>query len=442
MMETRAVRLMVSFRCRHDHVPFHLLDIISNCTDVCWLDTYEYRLQIPRCILSRYRDQLSTQDLEMQYQDVARAWQTELDQPELLETQSSCDHFEFLVGLQVDVTGLAACGGAVIVLLRSALSSILVETRSPKRGLRIATTLHGLADEQINSVHFQTVDPKWLQLYCDAAILHTLLDLARHADAMVPVEEWSAAVRRLDMAIIVGGPTGMHRRERIFALMRSTQAYLPLPGSRIPNISDTISLQPPTKRRRLGKTGDDIPLQYAPRAIKVLAEPPSIADFTSVLCQEPFIVRQYALKDSLTCPRWPAIERWASGDYLLRIAGPARVVPVEFGRAYDEESWTQRILPLEEFLGRAGFLGDSQHIGEPMYLAQYDLFRQIPELEKDMALPDYVWSEPPAPSGCPGYAPPETVLVNVWVGSGSSEVVSPPHTVSAATVSDVCAPGV
>jgi hypothetical protein len=109
--------------------------------------------------------------------------------------------------------------------------------------------------------------------------------------------------------------------------------------------------------------------------------------------------------------------------------GEGRVVPVEVGNSYVDEDWSQQIIPFRDFLARAGFsvVPETQADYGPLYLAQHPLFKQFPELERDIILPDYVWN---AHQG--DYKPPDNesgILVNVWVGSGNGEVVSPAHTV-------------
>jgi lysine-specific demethylase 8 len=119
-------------------------------------------------------------------------------------------------------------------------------------------------------------------------------------------------------------------------------------------------------------------------------------------------------------------------------------VPVEIGRSYTDQGWGQQILPFERFLRLVGFPDappadeaelekDREYDGLPLYLAQHALFAQFPELENDFTLPDYVYSEPPAPEDMPEYASPgnaDGVVVNVWIGSGKQKVISPAHTVS------------
>lgn len=207
------------------------------------------------------------------------------------------------------------------------------------------------------------------------------------------------------MAIIVAG--GINRLPMIYDLIRSLQSAIPQTSP------------PPWPLKRARVTYDQL---YAGQPVDEV-EDVSVESFITAKSSKPFIVRNFASGAS-SCPPWRAIDRWSSGDYLLRTAGPGRMVPVELGRAYDEEGWSQQIMPFEDFLHRAGYFDD---VGEPVYLAQHSLFRQIPELEKDISMPDIIWSQPSTQHL--DYQPPEEPQLNVWVGN-AGKIVSPPHTVS------------
>ncbi|WRT68001.1 uncharacterized protein IL334_004976 [Kwoniella shivajii] len=258
----------------------------------------------------------------------------------------------------------------------------------------------------INSIPFNVVPRHWLRLYTDAALLQSLGAVVLESKK----EVWLESIRKLDMAIIVAGAVG--RKEWILATIRDIQAQFPSPDD---------DDDRPLKKARLYVEPS---LLYAPNPIPVLHHPPSIDTYLSTYLKHPFILRGHL--NSSSNPPWPACNRWCSTKYLLEKVGRGRVVPVEVGEAYDDESWTQKIIPFTEFLVRAGF--DAQDLPEssPLYLAQYALFDQFPELEKDICYPDYVWSSPPPMES---YSPPDDIIVNVWVGSGNEEIVSPAHTV-------------
>lgn len=249
-------------------------------------------------------------------------------------------------------------------------------------------------------------------------------------------EQSMDAIRLLDMAIIVAGATRPNRMDwiqRAIALVQSIRENEIFYQDATPT-----TLSRPAKRT---KVHDPAVLSFAPTSVPVLATPPSLENYLVHHREKPFILPGYLSTASDHCPPWPAISKWADPDYLLSRVGRGRWVPVEEGSAYDDRSWGQRIVPFEDFLRRAGFAldeTDSTPIeSRPMYLAQHSLFRQFPNLERDVVIPDYAWSNPAAPIDSPAYRPPlneDGLIVNVWIGSGSGEIVSPAHTVSLSTV--------
>jgi lysine-specific demethylase 8 len=145
---------------------------------------------------------------------------------------------------------------------------------------------------------------------------------------------------------------------------------------------------------------------------------PSLPVFYSdnLLKSEPALLRD-CMED------WPAMEKWQSLDYIRRVCG-LRSVPIETGEHYLSEDAAQQIMTINEFIDAYICKGrESQsldHTAESKssigrkrphsnttadghsdegdvaqshrkvgYLAQHQLLKQIPQLTKDIIMPDY-----------------------------------------------------
>ena len=233
-------------------------------------------------------------------------------------------------------------------------------------------------------------------------------------------EDWvQETVRLLDMAVIMAGAP--EREGMIEELLSALQDY-----------AEERDDGPPRKKRR---TEDDrFPAERinVPKIQKQIPSQaaPSMEAFEKHLETGLPLVIQDALA------HWPALHQrpWNSPAYLLKKTfGGRRLIPVEIGRSYTDSGWGQTITTFKDFMSKYLLRDptDTQEKGIG-YLAQHDLFTQVPTLRNDISIPDYCYTNPPPPAlGNPlgdKEQPPklEEALLNAWFGPAGT--VSPLHT--------------
>ncbi|KAH8117582.1 Clavaminate synthase-like protein [Phellopilus nigrolimitatus] len=265
----------------------------------------------------------------------------------------------------------------------------------------------------------------WRRLYSEVALVWAMLDclVEQQTSQTLTRDYWKNAIARLDHAIVVAGAPGQGKLDLILECIEQIQkAHLPLQQGLMPRV--TCDIHECTSHFNLSAT---TLLPSARREVPSLPYAPSMTTFSSTLRHAPFILRRFANE-------WPAVceGRWSSRDYLQRIAGIGRVVPLEVGRDYRRDDWVQCMMGWDDFLAYL-FPGDhsrsQERSEEIIYLAQHDLFKQFPTLRNDILVPDYVYAALPPPETYPQYFPPvndDSLVLNTWLGPKGT--VSPAHT--------------
>lgn len=83
---------------------------------------------------------------------------------------------------------------------------------------------------------------------------------------------------------------------------------------------------------------------------------------------------------------WPAMKKWGQAGYLTTMAGN-RTVPIEVGAHYTTDEWSQDLVRFEEFIERQ--ITREAACDRIEYLAQHNLFDQVPALRQDILVPEY-----------------------------------------------------
>ncbi|KAK4196809.1 hypothetical protein QBC40DRAFT_233537 [Triangularia verruculosa] len=129
-------------------------------------------------------------------------------------------------------------------------------------------------------------------------------------------------------------------------------------------------------------------------------------------------------------PHWPALTTnpWSKPTYLLsRTFSGRRLVPVEIGRSYTDPLWSQSILPFSSFLSQYITTSPSLSFPSPQskgYLAQHQLFTQLPHLRNDISIPDLCYTSPPRTNSEAKEL--DEPLLNAWFGPAGT--ITPLHT--------------
>ena len=278
-----------------------------------------------------------------------------------------------------------------------------------------------LADRKLHVFPFKDVESRWRRLYTDAGIskaLKLILEYTKSEEQAGPEKDrlLDEIVKQLDMVLIMtGAPL---REDLVNRIFQRLEDY-------VSKAKEEETGLPPAKRQKRSDEFDTTKYKAPKIEFPVSRSGLSLSQFERLL-KAP---KPYVIENALQ--HWPAMEErpWKSPSYLLRKTfGGRRLVPVELGRSYTDEGWGQKIMRFQDFM--SDYILDPKGFGIA-YLAQHDLFAQVPSLRNDVAIPDFCYTEPPGPEEKdPLYAKDikklEKPLLNAWFGPQGT--ISPLHT--------------
>lgn len=298
-----------------------------------------------------------------------------------------------------------------------------------------------LAHSKLYEVPFKDVAERWRKLYCEASLwtaLRSMQDALKSTEKTISDEELVDTIGRsigiIDKGLVISSAPGRYGLvqkviEQLSDLLSDTTKQVR---------SDKDDGELPNKRRKIDTTSRmatsfDTSKQSDQPPLKspiLNREECSLVEFQAHLLTSH---KSNALRGSLPliirggANHWPAIadKTWSSPSYLLsRMAMGHRLVPIELGSSYTDDDWDQKLMPFEQFLDQYML----QNPIEKGYLAQHDLFFQVPKLREDIAIPDYCYSDPPHVEGeaIPELSDDADPSLNIWMGS--AHTVSTAHT--------------
>ncbi|KAG5938895.1 hypothetical protein E4U59_003521 [Claviceps monticola] len=419
------------------------------------------------------------------------------------DTQQTSPHGSDGTGESAAANDLLTRQAISLLRLHDSLLDTDVETRVSPAAPLVDQRLEDLASISMSKLYayrYDLVPYHWRQIYTDTLILRTYHDiLCREAPtgaSWLQPDTLDSIVENLDRALITAGNAGVLGRqwiEKTLALLEELDSKVHQRVKQDTPAPEKSEIQPRKRVRIVESTTAGNPTRCVLLPThEPYGRPAPLSEEKSCPRHEGWsLMRFERYMNAETSPRpvvftdlvssWPALtdRPWKSREYLLsRTFGGRRLVPVEIGRSYVDETWGQELMSFRQFLSKyvvgdavpppssppptpptppapstgptsgpscespavvpAAAAAAAEHardvVGEVGYLAQHNLFQQIPSLRNDVSIPDFCWSTvrgypiggDDAGVGAKEPSPLEEPLLNAWFGP--ARTITPLHT--------------
>eukprot|EP00026_Physarum_polycephalum_P005170 Phypoly_transcript_05200.p1 GENE.Phypoly_transcript_05200~~Phypoly_transcript_05200.p1 ORF type:complete len:411 (-),score=58.03 Phypoly_transcript_05200:13-1245(-) len=281
-------------------------------------------------------------------------------------------------------------GGAFIVLLNQGRT--LLGEGKYQECRPIAKEIMEMGWERLHIGHWKDVPDVWRDFYSCGCFIFSICEVVS--------KNYASAIEALDKGLLMGGPLFQEKIKKMISEIQEI-AYK---TSRTRESENCAHDERPTKLQRIEPQIPEFTINPEYEIKRVAA--PSMQQFFREYMTPKIPVIITGCMD-----HWPALNQrdWSDLEYLKKVAG-MRTVPIEVGKTYLEETWSQKLMTFGDFI--------DQHVDPDKgpnsasgpnatgYLAQTQLFDQIPELRKDIETPIY----------CAMDADNDIFVVNAWFG--------------------------